>query len=208
MYELTDKVVDTINDVLIERFSRLKSLISMDEINALQSVNVIYSEVNNIVRKEFLRLAKKTFSENTSARSDIIDEYWLDVVLDEYDPVTKFVYSNEYDRRRARLFEALVSSKTREQEIDRALKSLVLLFRQYAIKVTDKAIILALLQDGIEYVKWNAEEDDRTCKICIHRDGRIYSITNIPDKPHFNCRCWIERATVSTAKKIPFPKSE
>ena len=202
MYEYTDKVIKYIDKQLIERFSKMRSLISLDEMNVLQLVNETFSEVNEIVRKQYLRLAKDAFRKEARYNSDIIDDYWLDVVLDEYDPVTKYVYSNEYDRRRARLYEALMSSNTKTKEIGSALKSLSLMLRQYAIKITDKATLLALLENNVKFVKWNAESDSRTCGICSKRDGKIYEITDVPAKPHLNCRCWVEKVKLTTDKRI------
>ena len=63
-YEYTDKVIAYIDKQLIERYSRLKSLVSFDELNVLQEVNALYREIDIIVRKAFLDLANKVYREN------------------------------------------------------------------------------------------------------------------------------------------------
>ena len=43
---------------------------------------------------------------------------------------------------------------------------------------------------GYTKLKWVATMDDRTSEVCRKRDGKTYSIDNLPDIPaHPNCRC-------------------
>lgn len=41
-YEYTDKIITYIDKQLIDRYSRLKSLVSFDELNVLNEVNILY----------------------------------------------------------------------------------------------------------------------------------------------------------------------
>lgn len=193
-YEYTDKVIAHIDKQLIERYSRLKSLVSFDELNVLQEVNALYQEIDLFVRKAFLKLANRVYSDNvrkTQLRS--LDEQWVDALLSAYDPVSKYVFSHEEDRKCARLIESLIASTTKTQEVDAALRSMSFMCRIYAVRVTDEAVLQAFKDDEEDLVKWIAEKDEKTCSVCHSRDGKVYELELLPPKPHPNCRCRYRR---------------
>ena len=193
-YKYTDKIITYIDKQLIERYSRLKSLVSFDELNVLNEVNTLYRELYNMIKKSFLLLANQVYSDsllNKSRRS--LDEEWVDALLNGYDPVSKYVFDHEMDRKCARLIESLIASNAKAQEIDAALRAMSYMCRIYADRVTDEAVMQAYNDEGEQYVKWIAEKDAKTCSVCKKRDGRIYEINFVPDDPHPNCRCRRER---------------
>lgn len=193
-YEYTDKVIAYIDKQLIERYSRLKSLVSFDELNVLQEVNALYQEIDTLIRKIFLKLADKVYSDNIRAKDhQSLDEQWVDALLSAYDPVSKYVFTHEEDRKCARLIEAVIASSTKAQEIDAALRSMSFMCRIYAVRVTDEAVLQAFKDDEEDLVRWIAEKDEKTCTVCHKRDGKIYEIDLLPAKPHPNCRCSYER---------------
>lgn len=193
-YEYTDKVIAYIDKQLIERYSRLKSLVSFDELNVLQEVNALYQEIDTLIRKTFLKLADKVYSDNIRAKDHrSLDEQWVDALLSAYDPVSKYVFTHEEDRKCARLIEAVIASSTKAQEIDAALRSMSFMCRIYAVRVTDEAALQAFKDDEEDLVRWIAEKDEKTCTVCHKRDGKIYKIDLLPAKPHPNCRCSYER---------------
>lgn len=193
-YKYTDKVIAYIDNRLIEGFSRLKSLVSFDELNVLQEVNTLYAGIYVIIRGLFLQMANKVYKDNVRRRElRTLDEQWLDEILNGYDPVSKYVFSSEMDRKCARLIEAIMASSTKPQEVDAAMRSLSLMCHTYAVRVTDEAVLQALLDDDEDLVRWIAEKDGKTCPTCLGRDGRIYEIEELPSKPHINCRCRFER---------------
>jgi len=193
-YEYTDKVIAYIDKQLIERYSRLKSLVSFDELNVLQEVNALYQEIDTLIRKTFLKLADKVYSDNIRAKDHrSLDEQWVDALLSAYDPVSKYVFTHEEDRKCARLIEAVIASSTKAQEIDAALRSMSFMCRIYAVRVTDEAALQAFKDDEEDLVRWIAEKDEKTCTVCHKRDGKIYEIDLLPAKPHPNCRCSYER---------------
>lgn len=193
-YEYTDKVIAYIDKQLIERYSRLKSLVSFDELNVLQEVNALYQEIDTLIRKTFLKLADKVYSDNIRAKDhQSLDEQWVDALLSAYDPVSKYVFTHEEDRKCARLIEAVIASSTKAQEIDAALRSMSFMCRIYAVRVTDEAVLQAFKDDEEDLVRWIAEKDEKTCTVCHKRDGKIYEIDLLPAKPHPNCRCSYER---------------
>lgn len=189
-YEYTDKIIAYIDKQLIGRYSRLKSLVSFDELNVLQEVNALYSEADVIIRKAYLKLAKKVYADNLREKStQSIDQQWVDELLDAYDPVSKYVFSHEEDRKRARLIEALIASTTKAQEVDAALRAMSFMCRIYAVRVTDKAVLQAFADGREDSVRWIAEKDEKTCSVCHARDGKVYRLADLPPKPHINCRC-------------------
>ena len=54
MYELTDIVVENIRKELIRDFSKLKSLLSYDELNVMSATKAVYSKIDLYVRQMFL----------------------------------------------------------------------------------------------------------------------------------------------------------
>ena len=80
----------------------------------------IYRELEKKNRSAFLDLGLIVFMEayeeakpgekpSKSAAQDKINEKWLDSLQTEYNPVTKYVYSREVERKRARFFESTVA---------------------------------------------------------------------------------------------------
>lgn len=193
-YKYTDKTITYIDKQLIKRYSRLKSLVSFDELNVLNEVNSLYRELYVIIKKSFLILANQVYADSLREESDrSLDEEWVDRLLEGYDPVSKYVFSHEMDRKCARLIESIIASDNKAQEIDTALRAMSFMCRIYADRITDEAVMQAYNDEGEQYVKWVAEKDERTCSVCERRDGRIYEIGFVPNDPHPNCRCRRER---------------
>ena len=109
MYEFTDTIISILNKKLIEVFSHLKSLNTSDEGYTLQYVRSVYYEADDFVRQFLLVLAEYVYNENSVE----INGLWLFEILQAFDPVTKYVYVNEVERKRARLFESLVASENK-----------------------------------------------------------------------------------------------
>ena len=189
MYEFTDTIISIINKKLIEVFSHLKSLNTSDEGYTLQYVRSVYYEADDFVRQFLLVLAEYVYNENSVEKTTEINGLWLFEILQAFDPVTKYVYVNEVERKRARLFESLVASENKSAEIDTALRLFSAMARQYALTVTDKAVLQAYRDNGETRLQWVTTPDDRRCKVCAARDGKIYDIEDIPPKPHIGCRC-------------------
>lgn len=189
MYEFTDTIISILNKKLIEVFSHLKSLNTSDEGYTLQYVRSVYYEADDFVRQFLLVLAEYVYNENSVEKTTEINGLWLFEILQAFDPVTKYVYVNEVERKRARLFESLVASENKSAEIDTALRLFSAMARQYALTVTDKAVLQAYRDNGETRLQWVTTPDDRRCKVCAARDGKIYDIEDIPPKPHIGCRC-------------------
>lgn len=197
-FEYTDKAVSYIDKQIIARFSKLKSVLSFDEINAMtviENVNTVYKDINKTVRKVYLQLANKLYRKYVQRTKDLksLDEEWVDAILAGYDPVTMYVFNHEIDRKAARCIETIIASKADPAEIDREMRGIAFQCRMYADRITDEAVMQAYKHDKVQKVRWRAENDTKTCKICESRDGKIYPINKVPADPHPLCRCWRER---------------
>lgn len=191
MYEYTDKIIRYLNKRFIRIFGNAKDITSFDALNVIQYSHSMYAELEKITAETLLLLAKQIYKDNVKlARTDIAMA-WLLGLLSQYDPITKYVYSNEVDRKCSRFAESVIASNTKVKEIETALRLWSAMTTQYAIEVTDAACKQAYVDDGVEKVIWMTMEDDRRCSECMKRGGKIYDIAKVPPKPHIGCRCYL-----------------
>ena len=121
-----------------------------------------------------------------------LDEEWIENFFEEYNPVTKYRFKNELERKEARLFESLIANtKDRLRSYKTAEKLLNRQIEQYAIEFEDAVAMQVFRDVGVEKVEWVAEDDHRTCEVCNELDGQIFNIEDAPDKQHYRCRCWL-----------------
>lgn len=214
-YEVSDKAIKQLNKKAVKKLSATKSSLlseNFDELNVLQKIDTLYYELDQDNRKKFkelfiaqyvycLRYLKKKRPDE-----DILDEmadmYLLDM-LSKPDPVTHYTYDTEVYRKRDRCKEAVnsVNGKLNKQlEMDKALKYWAQMTAQYADNVNDTATIKAFVDAGFQKVQWHTEEDDRVCSECDPLDEKVFDIDEVPDKPHWGCRCWITPVGKSVAK--------
>lgn len=190
MYSQADKGIQYLNKRYVRMFGRLKSVLRMDELNIMNGVNEMFAEIDPMVKEVLLRIAKGTYKRIRGDHEDAIDEMWVLAFLSAYDPITKYVYLGEQDRKRTRLIEALIATRSPE-EVDLAMRIWSRQTTQACIEITDKAAMKAYEDMGIRKVVWETEEDLRVCKVCEKRQGKVYELKNVPKKPHYNCRCWL-----------------
>ncbi len=201
-YRWADIILEYLENVLIKKFSRLKSLLPLDEINPMNAVEETYTDILNLVREAFLLLANETArSLSFAADMESLSAQWVDEMLEGYNPTSKVVFNNEFTRKRDRLVESLLASNKNPEEVDAAKKSLMLMLNTYAILIADASVLEVYTRDGAKEgtardditVRWRAELDNKTCHICRNLNGLKFQLRNLPPKPHFNCRCWYER---------------
>lgn len=191
-YKIADKVISYLNKRYIKLFRKAQGL-GFDEINAISVSHEIYDTALTETKQEMARLAKTVYKKYSSVEEENFDStsFVLGLML-AYDPITKYVYENEVDRKRARFVEGVLSSETPLEEIKAAQKLWIAMNKIFADDVTFKATIEAYKDSGVKRVKWVTSVDERRCKACASRHGKIYDINKIPTKPHRNCRCWVE----------------
>lgn len=183
LYSRADKEVAKLNRYFIQEFLRFQA-IKLDELNVLRSAKAMYERMDKKARSAFVRIAKEQDDDITIAEALFL--------LEEYDPVTKYVYTHEVERKRMRFAEAFIASKGNASEVKTALRLWSNMIRQYSIAITDEALLLSYKKAGVEYVKWITEEDELRCAECAERHNKVYHIDSIPPKPHINCRCYFE----------------
>jgi SPP1 gp7 family putative phage head morphogenesis protein len=175
----------------IELFNSFKTnILRNDEINILSKVNALYKLLNEITNTKLLELAQLQYEYITQGDYSTINNEWLLNFLEYYNPVTKYVYANEVDRKRSRMYEAIMSSETPTDEIEQSLKYWCSTVVQAAIDITDMATKTAYKDCNIEKVEWVSEDDKKRCKNCEKLDGKIFLITEVPPKQHRHCRCF------------------
>lgn len=207
-YELTDIIIALLLNELRREINRL-DVMGFDMLNAPNITKYTKELVSRLLKsnkREYLKIAKEATDEakediealGVSATPLVINGKYVDDVLGEYNPVTNYLYYPEAERKRSRLAEALITAVVVSSRADyhKELRRFADLWhtqtKQYGEKMVDKTRIDTFKKNGIKRVKWVTKEDEKVCKECNERDGKIYPIDKIPDKPHYNCRCWIE----------------
>ena len=182
------------------RHNRVALFDEMNIVSVKRHINKLYTTVYKTVKQEFFNVAKEIEQEiydeviALGFDGDLrdIDEAWIEEFFNAYNPVTKYVFSNEIDRKKSRLFESLVASRlVKEQSYKTAENLLKRQINQYAIDLEDAIAMVVYEDTGVEKVKWVAEHDHRTCGDCKELDGEVYKLHEAPDKLHYQCRCYL-----------------
>jgi SPP1 gp7 family putative phage head morphogenesis protein len=172
----------------------------MNIVSVKRHINKLYTTVYKTVKQEFLNVAKEIEQEiydeviALGFDGDLrdIDEAWIEEFFNAYNPVTKYVFSNEIDRKNSRLFESLVASRLVKEQCYRTAENLLIRqIKQYAIDLEDAIAMVVYEDTGVGKVKWVAEHDHRTCGDCKELDGEVYKLHEAPDKLHYQCRCYL-----------------
>ena len=187
----------------IHREFRHNRLALFDELNIVQTkkhVHKLYKSIFKTVKQEFFKIVNEiyqiVYDEAVSMGFDgdmrDLDEAWVDEFFDLYNPVTKYVFTNEIDRKESRLFEALISNELeRLKSYAYAERLITSQIEQYAIDLEDSIAKVVYEDTGVEKVMWVAEADDRTCGVCNELDGQIFDLVAVPPKQHYRCRCYL-----------------
>ena len=163
-------------------------------------IDKLYKDVFKAVKNEFLAILNPLYQEIYDEAIALgfdgdlrdLDEAWIEEFFDEYNPVTKYVFSNEVDRKKSRLFESLVAStKERHQSYKTAENLIIRQIKQYAVELEDAVAKTVYKDVGVEKVEWVAEHDHKTCGVCSELDGEVFNLKDAPDKQHPNCRCYL-----------------
>ena len=187
----------------IHREFRHNRLALFDELNIVgvkKHVHKLYQNVYKVIKKEFMAVLNPLYAEIYDEAVALgfdgdlrdLDEAWIEDFFDEYNPVTKYVFSNEVDRKESRLFEALVASTAERHQSYKTAENLIIKqAKQYAIDMEDSVAKTVYKDVGVEKVQWVAEHDHRTCGVCSELDGEVFDLKDAPDKQHPNCRCYL-----------------
>lgn len=171
----------------------------MNVVQVKKHVHKLYQDVYKIIEKEFLAVVDSICAEiydetlSMGFEGDIREMgiEWIEDFLDKYNPVTKYVFSNEIERKESRLFEALVATmEERYQSYATAENLLIKQVIQCGIDLEDEMKMNIYEDIGVKKVQWVAENDAKTCGECRGMDGQIFDLKDAPPKAHHNCRCY------------------
>ena len=172
----------------------------MNVVQTRKHIQKLYKTIYNAVKQEFLKIANEIYQEILDEAiamgfdGDLVylDEAWLQEFFNGYNPVTKYVFSNELDRKESRLFEALVSNELEMlKSYADAERLLVQQIEQYSIDLEDSIAKVVYKDVGVQKVMWVAEKDHKTCGVCSELDGQIFALADAPPKQHYRCRCYL-----------------
>lgn len=199
IYGAADKAIKAMNRENVEAFGRLKTA-DFDEVNVIRTVKTVYSKAARRARKRYYEVGFEAYllgmamcgMEPKKAHrmaEKAITEEWVDRILTETDFVTMYRFDTEMERKVMRLAEALETGVNRNAEIDKALRFLSMMLGQYAINVTDYAVVQAFQDYGVEMTEWITAKDERVCSECRALDHQVFPLDEVPPKPHWGCRC-------------------
>lgn len=182
------------------RHNRLALFDEMNVVGVRKHVNKLYKDAYKIIKKEFSEILNPLYTEIYDEAKALgfdgdlrdLDEGWIEEFFDEYNPVTKYVFKNEIERKKSYLFESLVADvSSRYQSYIKAEKYLAKQVKQGGINLDD-AVAMQVYKDlGVTKVKWIAEDDYKTCGVCNELDNQVFNIDEAPPKQHHNCRCYL-----------------
>ena len=206
-YELTDILLALLTSKLRKEVNRL-DVMGFDQLNAPNVTKLTKAMIEHLLKdnkQAFLKIAKEATEEATDdvqalgvpAKPIPVDGDYVDGVLGEYNPVTNYLYYPEADRKRSRLVEAILTAVAINSRNDyhKELKKFANLWhtqtKQYGETMVDKTRLDTFEKNGIKYVMWQTQGDEKVCSECRDRNGKIYPLSEYPGKAHYNCRCWL-----------------
>ena len=209
MYDRLDSLLAKIKKKLRAEFNRL-GMLGFDELNVVNTKKVTKEMFDRLLsenEKAYQKAANAAYSSAKQKAKAVgyaekeekeLSGDWLFTVLLAYNLVTGYLYDREAERKRLRLNEQILTAReydSREMYNESLQKAANLWWTQtsqYGIDIVDAATLQAYEDMGVEMVRWKAKIDKRTCKVCKERHDKIYKISEVPRKTHYNCRCYLE----------------
>ena len=209
MYKFLDSLLAKAKKKIRREFNRL-GVMGFDSLNVTNTKRITEEMFERFLadnEKTYQKAAKDAYSKaKKTAKAKGYEEEgetnltsgWLLGVLTAYNLITGYLYNREAERKRLRLNEQILTAReyeNREMYRDSLRKAANLWWTQtfqYGITVVDEATAQGFKDMGVDKVKWIATVDSRTCKVCRERNGKIYQLSKVPSKTHYNCRCYLE----------------
>lgn len=198
-YRFADKALKSFQTFANAEFQN-QSALGFDELNVLgvkAQVETMYSRIDTEAKRRFSQIAKEVIEDTENEIGAEPTEFDIPslvaALLSRYDPVTKYVYTSEWVRKRDRLAESIMSDAGNQEmrkSLKRALNLLSAQVRQYADNLTDETRLEVFKRANVTEVMWNTQKDGKVCAECAERNGEIYSVNAIPPK-HYHCRCYL-----------------
>lgn len=210
MYRYLDSLLAKVKKKVRTEFNHL-GMMGFDTLNVVNTKKLTKEMFDRLMaenEKMYRKVADDTYSKakktaksaGYSEESDNtgVGEDFVYTVLLAYNLVTGYLYGKEAERKRLRLNEQILTAREfsdRQMFNDSLRRSANLWWTQttqYGIEMVDKATLKAYKDMGVDEVRWIAELDAKTCKVCRERDGKVYKINKVPAKTHYACRCRLE----------------
>ena len=192
-YARVDKTIYALNHRYVVEFGIAKSQLRFDELHIFKLIKKLYKSLLRETKLYYISLARAEYRDLTdSVLSNLEIENLLKGVFTGFNPVTLYIFENEFDRKAQRLMEALMSNYSEKDILmDKHLKYIARQMSQGALDVRDTVVLKAYKELGIKKVQWVTAEDEKVCSHCNELDGEIFDISKVPIKPHYNCRCYL-----------------
>lgn len=209
MYKHLDSLLAKAKKKLRTEFNWL-GLLGFDELNVVNTKNITKAMFDRLLsdnEKMYQKVADKAYSKAKSTAKETgyreeeeknLGGEWLAGVLLGYNFVTGYVYDREAERKRLRLNEQILTAREYDSRelFNSSLQRTANLWwtqtSQYGITVVDAATLKGYEDMGVKKVRWKSVIDGRECKVCRERHDKIYKISEVPEKAHYNCRCYLE----------------
>jgi hypothetical protein len=209
MYEYLDSLLTKVKKKLRAEFNRL-GVMGFDELNVVNTKKVTKAMFDRLLsenEKAYQKAASAAYSSAKKKAEEVgyaeeeekeLGSGWLIGVLLAYNLVTGYLYDREAERKRLRLNEQILTAREYDdrQMYNDSLRRTANLWwtqtSQYGIDVVDKATLQAFKDMGVEKVRWKTMLDERECSVCRGRHNKIYKISEVPEKTHYGCRCYLE----------------
>jgi hypothetical protein len=126
----------------------------------------MYNNLHKITKEDYYMAARSIYRDYTDKD---LEEAWLTGVLNDYEPVTGYVFDNEWKRKQARFAESVIASSNKKREIKTAIHLLARQAAQGAITVADAAQREAF--DTLEFGKTGKKHSDESQRIAAYHES-------------------------------------
>lgn len=180
-YDYTDKLLDSFRRTMVERFHTYP--------HTLKGTKDLYAFLLKRCKRMYIKILNHY--NHACGGTKKYDEEWLLDFLLEFDPITGYQFSNEWERKMYRQYEEMETGTETAKRLKRSMTLLNQQVTQKAIEATDRGQKDAYKERKVTKVRWITMEDERVCDECGPRHGVIFRMDELPEK-HYFCRCWLE----------------
>lgn len=210
LYRPYEAYAATLKRKIKQEFNRL-ILAGFDELNVIRVQSItesIWKRVDRFNRDAYAEMCEWTYEWVYVQYGDKPPHKdWTKVVDDwlrGYDPVTKYIYDRELERKRLRLNEGVLTTRETQDrpgltDVVRTAANLLLTQSlQYGLDLIGETELEAFqeaAEDEDALIRYNACNDSKTCNECWKLNGKVFTVSEAPHIPqHYRCRCWYTRA--------------
>ena len=215
IYESCDRAIRILNRKSMKEFEALK-LADFDSANVIRTVRKMYRKLAKQAEGQYRKVAHDAYMyglmlcgpewwQKAERMADkAVTKEWVRDILEQTDFVTLYRFDSETERKADRLVEAIAVVEgtgergvalrnmkfNRNDQIDAALRLWTKQVGQYAVNMTDYAMLQAYDDAGIEEAEWLTEVGGaNVCARCKALGGKRFKLDEFPSKPHIGCRC-------------------